>query len=565
MNSLEKKNEVSFSEFYFQDDKLDFDSIERNLESELNLQLAELTFLEKEKDQIGNPDALGETIKNIVWEKFINQIAITAGEDFIKENNGLTLDLRSEAHIQTAENFTGGKIAKHNYISRENLEQNYDRYSNTSHKDFRKKYVNPNMDTTLERAGKLKSKNIDEVIDIYTGRKIPTESKLPNGKNNPKAAQREHVKSSAELYQNPSLQMANDNEGLAKIINSRENLQGYTTAERNQRKSDKSVDKIDSQDKTKHWETANEKAEKYIKQEEKKGEERLRREGKQTQKEEAFRIGGKALRVVVMQLFSELIKEIIKKLVKWFKNSKRNLESLIEHIKIAVISFIKNLKEHVVNLGDTLFTTISTAIFGPVVGVIKKIWIMLKQGWNSLKEAIDFLKNSKNKNMPMSIKILEVGKILIVGLSGIGAIALGETIEKGLKIIPVFNIEIPLLGSLSNIIGIFMGAVVAGIIGAIGINLIEKFVEKKLKKDNIEKQIEKGNEILKIQKELCLINIDKYMDTKEEKANLIRDRHLQADKIMKKALDDIFNYEYEDHSADFDEIDFMIENLPDIK
>ena len=67
--------------------------------------------MQNEKEQISNPDALGETIKNVVWEQFINQIATTAGEDFIKENRGLHLDLRKEAHIQTAENFDKGNIA----------------------------------------------------------------------------------------------------------------------------------------------------------------------------------------------------------------------------------------------------------------------------------------------------------------------------------------------------------------------------------------------------------------------------------------------------------------------
>ena len=63
--------------------------------------------------------------------------------------------------------------------------------------------------------------------------------------------------------------------------------------------------------------------------------------------------------------------------------------------------------------------------------------------------------------------------------------------------IPIFAVEIPLLGSLANILGIFLGAVVAGIIGAIAINIIEKQIEKSMKRDNVDAQIEKGNEILR--------------------------------------------------------------------
>lgn len=69
----------------------------------------------------------------------------------------------------------------------------------------------------------------------------------------------------------------------------------------------------------------------------------------------------------------------------------------------------------------------------------------------------------------------------MAGLTAAGALALGEVIEKGLLAIPVFNIQIPLLGSLANILGIFFGAVIAGIIGAIALNLIDHAIAKKEK------------------------------------------------------------------------------------
>ncbi|MFR4394177.1 MAG: cation diffusion facilitator family transporter, partial [Ruminococcus callidus] len=72
------------------DEFIDFDKLEAQLEDELEDQMSDLQFLESEREQIGNPDSLGKTIKNVVWEQFLNQVAVTAGEDFIKENNGLT-------------------------------------------------------------------------------------------------------------------------------------------------------------------------------------------------------------------------------------------------------------------------------------------------------------------------------------------------------------------------------------------------------------------------------------------------------------------------------------------
>ncbi len=528
-----------------EEEAFDFEELESKLDAELESQLGELGDIKEEYNKIGSPDALGETIKNVVWEQFINQIGVNAGEDFIKDNHGLNLDLSNDAHIQTADNFAKGKIATHNHISKDKLEQNYDRYKNTSHKEFREKYVNPGMDATLKRAGELNKQGVDTVTDIYTGRKIPTKTTLDNGKNNPKAAQREHVKSSAELYKNASLQMANNNEELAGIINNPENLQGYTTAERNNRKSDNSANEMSDADKNKHWEKANKKAEEYIKKKEKEGEDRLKQEGRKTQKEEAFRIGGKALRAVVMQLIAELMKEIISKLVEWFKEKKKQIKTLGEKIKEAVISFISKLKTHVINAGKTITTTIATAIIGPVVGLLKKVWTILKQGVKSLKEAVNFLRNPANKNMPFSIKILEVGKIVTVGLTGIGALVLGELIEKGLMALPgvgaIFAFEIPILGSLASLLGLFLGGVVAGIIGAIAINMIQKKIEEQQKQQQVIAQIEKGNQILASQKKLQQVSEEKLRYIKEKENNVISERHKEATNTIHDSVQNIMD------------------------
>jgi hypothetical protein len=83
--------------------------------------------------------------------------------------------------------------------------------------------------------------------------------------------------------------------------------------------------------------------------------------------------------------------------------------------------------------------------------------MFIKQGWKSLKDSVDYIRNPQNKDKPISILVMEVGKIVMAGLTGAGAIVLGEVIEKGLTTIPIFAVEIPLFGSLANIIGIFMG------------------------------------------------------------------------------------------------------------
>ena len=492
------------------------------------LQITDLEGLENDREKIGDPNTLGETVMNVVWEQFINQAGVVAGEDFIRENRGLTLDLRDSAHIQTPDNFAKGKIAKHNHISREQLEQNYDRYKNKPHSKFRREYVNPGMDATLKRAGTLNNEGTKTVTDIYTGRQISTKTKLEDGSNNPTAAQREHVKPSAELYANPSLQMANSNEELANIINNPENLQGYTTAERNNRKSDNSADNMEEQDKTKHWEKANKRAEKYIKQKEKEGEDRLKAEGRKTQKEEAMRISGKALRSIVMGLLASLIKDVIHKLIAWFRSGKRKFSTFIDSIKESIKSFISNIKNHLLNAGNTFATTIATAIFGPVIGMIKKAWLFLKQGCKSVKQAIKFLKDPNNKNMPFSIKMMEVGKIVIVGLTTGGAIVLSEVIEKGLMTIPGFAFEIPLLGSLASLIGMFLGALVSGLIGALALKFIDRLISKRLKIENDKQQIAKKNEIIQTQEKIVVVAEVQVDKQKIQTAQNIMQRHFEA-------------------------------------
>lgn len=540
---MDKKNAVMKSEFNNENDleSFDLEALENKINDNIEEELKDLDYLESEHEKIGNPDNLGDVVQNIVWEQFINQLGSIAGEDFIKANHGLTLDLRNEAHIQTPENFKDGKISKHNHYSRESLEQNYDRYKNMPHKEFRKKYVNKQMDSTLKRAGTLEKEGINTVQDIYTGKQIPTARKTVDGKDNSKAAQREHVKSSDELYRNPSLQMANDNEALASVINNPENLQGYTTAERNRSKSNKSVAEMDDKDKTKHHEKANKRAEEFINKKEKEGEERLKQEGRKTQKEEALRIGSSSLRAAVMALLAQLVKTIIGKLVTWFKSANKNLSTLKTSIKDAIVSFVTDLKSNLQIAGNSIISTIITSIGNPILNTIKKFWAILKQGWRALKDVYQYLKNPDNKSKPIDIRLMEIGKIVIVTLTAGGALLLGDLIEKKLSLIPVFSIEIPLIGSLASILGLFFGAVGAGIIGAILLNYIDKKIAKKQKGESNKNIIDKSNKVLSLQAEQQLISTVKLDNIKLTSNQNIINRHEDAAEIMKKSMASIMD------------------------
>ena len=544
-------------------ESFDFDELEEKLQSQLGEELADMQFLAEEKEKIGNPDNLGNVIMDVVWEQFINQVAVTAGEDFIKDNRGLHLDLRKEAHIQTTENFADGKIATHN--TEIDYQQRYDDWQSNFVKD-----ENGNVVTHQTRSGK-------EEVTLVKGARKPFDEGRPTGSVE-NHTDMDHTVSAAEIIRDPAANAHMTKDEQIAFANSDANLNEMDSS-LNRSKGDKSMTDwldnpnssgqkpdeifdISAEDEAKLRQKDAEAREEYEKQK-KEAEQKSIEAGKKSRKEEAFRIGGKALRAVLMQLLAELVREIIAKLVKWFKSSTKALDTLLDSLKEAIHSFIGKMKQHLINAGNTLFTTVATAIIGPIVGTIKKVWIMLKQGWSSLKNAIAYIKDPANKGKPIGRLMMEVGKIVIAGMTGIGAMLLGEVIEKGLMTIPIFAVEIPLLGSLANILGIFLGAVVAGIIGAIAINIIEKQIEKSMKRANVDAQIEKGNEILRTQHQLQAVNEVKLDHTKGTTAQNIHDRHIAVANMMADSIETIRENCATDESIEdaFDDIDKLFDEL----
>lgn len=529
-------------------ESFDFDELEEKLQGQLEEELGDLEFLKEEKELIGNPDNLGNVIKDVVWEQFLNQIAVTAGEDFIKENNGLHLDLRDEAHIQTTENFAEGKIASHN--TKIDYQQRYDDWQSNFVKDENGKIV-----THTTRTGR-------EEATLVKGARKPFDENRPKGSAE-KHTDMDHTVSAAEIIRDPGanahmtkdeqINFANSDANLYEMDSSLNRSKGdksttewLDTPNANGQKPNEIFDISEEDDKKMRQKNA-EAREEYDKQK-KEAEKKSIEAGKQSKKEEAFRIGGKALRAVVMQLLADLVKEIIAKLVKWFKSAKKNLESLLSSLKEAIHSFIGKMKTHLINAGNTVFSTVATAIIGPVFGTIKKVWMLLKQGWKALKDAVKYIRDPANKGKPIGRLMLETGKIVIAGLTGAGALVLGEVIEKGLMTIPIFAIEIPLLGSLANIIGIFLGAVVAGIIGAIAINLIEKKIEKSQKSENVDAQVEKGNEILNTQHQIRIVSEAKLEHDKSRFVENVKELHREAATTMKDSVENIMENCREDES-----------------
>ncbi len=560
----------------------DFDELEEKLQNQLKLELSELEILKENQKQIGDPDNLGKVIEDVVWEQVNNQIAIVAGKDFIKENGDLKLDLRSEAHIQTTENFKKGKIATHNkkinYQERYNeWERNFQRNADGT---FRTKIDNRTGEEQiiLRVKDKKKDPNGEKYNTNYNAREF-LDKKRPKGS---KTVHKDHTISAAEIIRDPESNAHMTRKEQENFANDKKNLVDLDSSA-NQSKSDsKMIDWLDSKrdgkspkerfdiDEKKLRERDKIAREEYKKRK-RVGEQKSIEAGEQSQKEEAFRIGGTALRAVVMGLLADLIREIITKLVKWFKTTKGNFEMLWDSLKEAIHSFIGKMKTHLINAGNVLFTTIATAIVGPVFRTLKQVWMLLKQGWQAIKNAIDYIKSPENKNKPIGRLILETGKIVIAGLTGAGAIVLSEVIEKGLSSIPILLVEIPLLGSLANIIGIFMGAVVSGIIGAIAINLIERMIKRQYEMEITDKKIDKSNEILELQHKIINLNENKVVETKERMSTNIKERHRQTANYIKNTFNKIFDKKIDTNKNEiskensnrdkFDEINSLLDEL----
>ena len=480
----------------------DFEELEQQYENDLRSQQLELETLKEDLKKIGTPESLGETMGNIVWEQFINQIGVVAGEDFIREN-GATLDLRDSAHIQTTENFAAGKIATHN--KHIDYQERYDKWqANFEHDE------NGNVITHKKRSGR-------EEANIASGARHKFDKDRPKG-----SAERgthiDHTISEAEIMRDPEAYAHLSEEGIIAFANSDKNLHEMPSSHNCSKGDNTTTEWLDnpnakgqkpreifadpnspdylSDEKEQEYREEDKEAREEYSKRKKEGEERSVKTGRQSQREEALRIGGKALRSVLMGLLASLIKDIIRKLISWLRSSKKRFSTFVDSVKEALRSFFSNIKQHLITAGDTFLTTILTAVLGPIVGLLKKAWIFLQQGYQSVKQAINFFADPKNKNMPFSLKMMEVGKIVVVGLTAGGAILLTQVLEKALMSFPPFAIEIPLFGSLASIVGLFLGSIVSGLIGALALNLIDRMIAKKQKTLNEAAQMDKRNESL---------------------------------------------------------------------
>ena len=559
----ENKNALCDEEL--NDETIDLDDLESRLEADLEGQLDDLQLLEEDRKKMGDPASLGEVAAQVVWDQFVNEVARIAGEDFVKENGGLKLDLSRDAHIQTTENFAQGKIANHNTII--DYQERYDDWQANFQRDKDGNIIYHNT-----RMGTQEPTLVKGARDRFDVNR-PTGSAERN-------TDIDHTVSAAEIIRDPEANAHLTKTEQEIFANSDANLNEMNSS-LNRSKGEKSMtDWLDypnnkGQTPREQWDMLDDELEQELRDKDKEareeyarvkeeGEERSIEAGKKSRIAEAGRIGAKTTRAIITVMLADLVRKIIQKLIAWLRSSEKSIQTLLGQIKTAIHSFIDNLKNTFKSAVDVAVTTIVSSIWQPFAAVFKKAWIFLKQGWKSLKGAIKYLRDPSNKNKSFSIKMLEVSKILIAGITAGGAIILGEVIEKGLLTIPFFAIKIPLLGSLANILGIFFGAVIAGLIGALALNLIDKAIVKRQRRCNTVQQIEKMNQVLDTQAKLITVASAKTEDTKQEAINDINERHKEAASIMKDITTNIFSgtqQSQEDRTQNDDKLDDIFKTL----
>lgn len=515
-------------------DNATLDELEAALDADMEEALADVEFQKEERDKIGNPISLSQTVMNVVWDQFVVQVGAVAGEEFIRENRGMTLDLRDSAHIQTTDNFADGKIATHN--SHIDYQQRYD--------DWQANFQR-NEDGTIKKRFDRRANRELEVLN--KGARDYIDKNRPSGSG---SIHKDHMVSAAEVIRDPEAAAHLSRDEHSAFANCEKNLKDLDGAA-NESKKDLRMDEwlkserdgkrpaerfnINEEELRESDRIAREEYEK-VKTE---GKQRSDETGKKSQREEAARMGKSALKGVAMGLIVALLKTIFQKFAVWLKSKGKSFSSFIAEIKAAVKEFFSNLKTHLKIATQSSVASLASMILGPIARILQKAWVFIKQGYGSLKEAIAYIRNPANKKKPLSIMMMEVGKIIIAGLSAAGAIALGGVIESGLSSIPGFAFNIPGLGSLASILGVFFGAIISGIIGGLALNLIDRWIAKKQKAIKTGEIVESNNRVLALQSKKIAVSEIRLENTKIATAVGIVARHQEAADLAAASFDQI--------------------------
>lgn len=517
-------------------ESFDFDELEDKLQSQLEEEFADMQFLTEEREKIGNPDALGKVIFDEVWKQFGSQIG---------------LDLTNETLIQEYNRTHPDESLKYNKKEGAKILQD------KKYKDTRKEMKRKQEEGTLK--------------DDYTGNDLKPSDSFDV----------EHVVKRKEIFENQrrkqagleASELANKDENMKAVNDSlnrsiKERSNKEYVEKREQREKDliaqnerakKKIDESNMSDVEKKL--AKEKADKRLKNKLDADDDLMMKAdaaarkainkdiAKGAVKQTAKKATKDALKVMSVSALFALLKEVMNGFVRFLRSQAKSFQSFLNEMEQAVKSFFKKITSVLQTGASSVVGTIVTEIFGPIVSIFKKLASLIKQGVSSVMEAVRYLNDKENRNKPFSIKIAQVGKIITAGLVTGGAIFLGELFEDSLLSVPGMQIELPSLGTLANVIGMFLASLVSGLIGAIIINLIDKFIDKKQKFEAQVVVIEKGNQVIARQHQIQVVSEALLERDKENTQANISERHQETASIMKKAYSNVMEDFVEEFSG----------------
>ena len=464
-------------------ENLNYDELEELLEQQFTMEFSNLEKLELDCKEISSPDKLGDVILDEIWNQFGNQIGLDMTSDTLlkqyneKNPNGYTKEI-ADRIVKDKRYTDANKAMKH----KQKLGNLKDEYTGKKLKINEK----ANLDHVVPRKQIFENpwRKIADIDPSDLANKSENLSATNESLNKSKGA-----KSNSDYIKNRELREKNLREQVKKAnekidkMNISDAEKRNLKAENNKRLNDKLA--ADSKKMLKSEKTAKKAINKDI--------------AKKASVRMANKAGKDAIKAIFVAALFGMLKEIMNALVRYFKAKKQSFDTFMEEMKKALHSFFGKIKDFIKVGVDSFVGSIVGEIIGAFNQKLQKLPNLIKQLFGSIRESISYLSNPENQTHSTAIKIAHISKIITSGLVAVGAMFLGEYFEQFLNKIPGMTFEIKLLGTIANILGMFLASLLTGILGAIIINGLDQFISKKLIGENQKQQADKKNELLRIQ------------------------------------------------------------------
>lgn len=500
-------------------ENLNYDELEELLKQQFTMEFSNLEKLELECKEISSPDKLGDVILDEIWNQFANQIGLDMTSDTL-------------------------------------LKQYNDNNPNGYTKKEGTKILNDTRYTDANNAMKEKQKS-GNLKDEYTGKTLKVNEK----------ANLDHVVARKQIFENPWRKIADietadlanksenfavTNESLNKSKGAKSNSEYIKNREAREKnlkdqvkRANEKIDKKNISDaEKKNLKAGNEKrlndklaadSKKMLKAE-KTAKKAINKDiAKKASVRMANKAGKDAVKAMFVAALFGMLKEIMNALVRFFKSKKRSFNIFLDQMKNALHSFFRKIKDFIKVGVDSFVGSIVGEIIGAINQKLRRLPNMVKQVFGSIRESISYLSNPENQSHSTEIKIAHISKIITSGLVAVGAMFLGEILEKYLLTIPGMGFEIKFLGTLANVLGMFFASVLTGILAVIIINGLDQFISRKLIEENQKQQADKKNELLRIQD----IQIFVAEENVAVKRNSILNKMAKNHKKLRELLDSI--------------------------